>query len=81
MAALLSSDTWLAQVLGFPCFRLSSPASPADVPALVDELNRQVSGSAFAYVKVATRAVNSAAIFTDNGFNIVDVSVTFERPP
>lgn len=77
----VTPDIWLSNILGFPCYRAESPTNLAEATFLVGEIKRQVSGRAFAYVKVPCSAVGVAALYMEHGYRVVDVGITFKRPP
>ncbi len=82
MAIPVATDSWLAEVVGFACYRLTPPEQLDAVTQLLRTLDEQAQGQrSLAYIKLPSGQVAMAARFTQAGFALVDVSVTFARPP
>lgn len=71
-------DDWLSSMFGYDAFRITlnhDTTSPS--PEKIFSLSK--SSSAFFYIKIPTRAVKQVASFTNIGFHVIDVSITYER--
>lgn len=72
-------DAWLSGIWGQPVFRVGANPDPGAIrQALASAWS---DGPAFCYAKIPTSKVESVAALGAVGFNVVDVSVTFERLP
>ncbi len=80
----LAPDRWLAEQLGREVYRLAVDELPAaDVPETagqVEALLADATGPALVYAKVPVAAVTLAGALERAGFNLIDTSLTLERP-
>lgn len=81
----IDPDPWLESILGYRVFRVvpstalqSFPSEKGEDKTIFVTAGR---GRAFYYAKVPTLNVAQVRAFTGAGFAVVDVSVTFSRPP
>jgi RimJ/RimL family protein N-acetyltransferase len=75
----IEPDAWLAGVLGYPVFRVEPVEG---CPPSAGELPGAAGGSrALFYTRIPADRVGTVAQFTDIGFRLVDVTMTFEREP
>jgi ribosomal protein S18 acetylase RimI-like enzyme len=73
-------DAWLANIFGYPVFKVSFVAEEKNVSA--DEFTKVISGqTAFLYAKIPTTRIDQVRALTAAGFNVIDVNVAFERAP
>lgn len=71
----ITPDVWISEQLGRPTFRV-------EVDETFDELALQAhqQGHVFMYTKVPVSRLDAVSRFEDNGFRVVDMNITFEKP-
>lgn len=75
---VLAPDDWLAQVFGYPVFRLSLGSGQPDRAAVADVVAR-AGQPAFLYAKLETHAVAQVRILEQVGFGVTDTTITLEK--
>jgi len=79
----IEPDAWLAQIFGYPVFKLvlSESAEMSHFSRVIRERLQETSPGirAFCYAKVPSDRVDIVSALSAEGFSVVDVSVTFER--
>jgi len=73
----IEADAWLAEIMGYPVFRVSvgeTPPSSAEARSALAQATGQQ--RAFMYAKLPTQRVAAVHVLEAAGFNVVDVNVT-----
>jgi GNAT superfamily N-acetyltransferase len=75
----IDADPWMTTVFGYDVYRVAPEGT--DTSAVRQHLRAREGRQAFYYAKLPTARVDQVRALASLGFGVVDVNVTFERPP